>query len=119
MADCKQRLLDELGKDDWTRLDIINSDMGMWIDEAWKIRSTRERWATELYIGFVVDPVWDAPRSPAQAVRRIIAIPTLPGKETTNINEIASIEMPEQFTSQLMPFVYALNFYRRTQCVDV
>jgi len=118
MVNYKQRLLEELLKDDWKRLDVLRTDVSWWADEHWKMQSVREQWATELFISFVIDPVWDAPRRDGQGLKQIVAFASLPGQDRSAATEIASIELDKDFEEKLLPFVYSLNYYRRTVCVD-
>ncbi len=118
MTDYKKRLLDALCRDDWKRLEVLRKEACWWADEHWKMQSVREQWATELYISFVIEPVWDAPRQADQGLKRIVAFASLPGQDPAAAPEIASIDLAGDFDAHLLPFVYSLNYYRRTVCVD-
>lgn len=118
MTSIKSSLLTELVKDDWVQLEVIDKTAPLWADELWKIRSVREQWATEVYINFLIDPIWDAPRAPGEGIRVVSATRNIPGSYDDAMAAIALID-PALLDKQLMPFIYSLNYYRRTQCVDV
>ncbi len=115
----KNKILDKLLGDDWKQIKVIERANTWWADEHWKIQSTREQWATELYLNFIVDPVWDAPRPPNQAIKIVTATAGLPQSEEQAFDAIAKIEMNKPLDKQVMPFIFRLNTYRRTQCIDV
>ncbi len=123
MQHLKQKLLEELEKDDWQQVQVLAAQISGCFDEHWKIQSTREQWATEVYLNFTVDPVWDAPMEVDQGITSITAtsvLPAIDGQQSTQIAEIdvSSLSI-KNMLSKIMPFIYKLNFYRRTQCVDV
>ena len=120
MSVIKQTLLAKLTEDDWSRKTVVTQDIGWWADEHWLIQSTREQWATEVYINFIiVEPVWDAPRMEGDRVAVVTATAKLPGSQSEAFSAIAKIDLQKSIDKQIMPFVYALNYYRRTQCIDV
>ena len=123
MQELKQKLLEELVKDDWQQLHVMGSPSNGCFDEHWKIQSTREQWATEVYINFTIEPVWDAPIEAGEGITKIYATSMMPdasGQKSTDIAviDVSSISV-KNMISKIMPFIYKLNFYRRTQCVDV
>jgi len=123
MQQLKQKLLEELMKDDWQQLNVVSSPIKGCLDEHWKIQSTREEWATEVYVNFSVEPVWDAPVDTDQGITTISATSLLPDSNGQHSTHIAVIDLStisvKNMLSKIMPFIYKLNFYRRTQCVDV
>ncbi len=123
MSELKQALLSELEKDDWQQIEVIARQITGHFDEHWKIQSTREQWATEVYINFTVEPVWDAPVELGQGITSIIATSLLPDPDGAQATQIALIDVSvitvKNMISKIMPFIFKLNFYRRTQCVDV
>ena len=123
MQQFKQKLLEELEKDDWRQLQIVSSQIAGCFDEHWKIQSIREQWATELYLNFSVEPVWDAAVDSNQGITTISATSFLPRSDGTQSTSIAAIDLAsvsvKNMLSKIMPFIYKLNYYRRTQCVDV
>ena len=123
MQELKQKLLEELVKDDWQQLQVVGSPIQGCFDEHWKIQSTREQWATEVYLNFTIEPVWDAPVEEGQGITTISATSLLPdasGQQSTDIAviDVSSVSV-KNMISKIMPFIFKLNFYRRTQCVDV
>jgi len=123
MQQLKQKLLEELVKDDWQKVQVLASQITGCFDEHWKIQSTREQWATEVFLNFTVEPVWDAPMELGQGITSVTATSLLPdpgGKQATQIAviDVSSISL-KNMVPKIMPFVFKLNFYRRTQCVDV
>jgi len=122
MENLKAKLLENLISDDWKQLEVIARSNAWWAAEHWKIQSTRETWATEVYLNFIVEPVWDAPRPIDQAIKLITATAVLPDSEEKAVDSIARIEMNRPLdmqVKQVMPFIFSLNIYRRTQCIDV
>ncbi|VAW81608.1 hypothetical protein MNBD_GAMMA12-693 [hydrothermal vent metagenome] len=123
MSELKQALLNELEKDDWQQVEVIARQITGHFDEHWKIQSTREQWATEVYINFTVEPVWDAPMELGQGITSITATSLLPDPNGQQAAQIALIDVSvisvKNMISKIKPFVFKLNFYRRTQCVDV
>ena len=119
MEQLKQALLDQLISDDWQQIGVIECRNAWWAQEHWKIQSTREQWATEVYVNFIVEPVWDAPRAPDQTLKLITATAVLPQSEQEAVNAIAKIEIGKISIKQMMPFIFSLNTYRRTQCIDI
>lgn len=119
MQNFKNRLLAQLLGDDWKQVKVIEHVKTWWADEHWVIQSTREQWATEVYVNFLIDPVWDAPRNPGQAIKLVTATAFLPQSEEQAVDAIAKISIRQSADSQILPFIFGLNNYRRTQCVDV
>ncbi len=109
----------QLVNDDWIVLPMLENEVGWWADEIWHVQSQREHWATEVYIHFLVNPVWDAPRAKGEGVVRVTATSTQAQNPYEARKCIAEIDLSREYPRQLLPFIYALNFYRRTQCVDV
>jgi len=123
MQHLKQKLLEELEKDDWQQVQVLQGQVSGSFDEHWKIQSTREQWATEVYLNFTVDPVWDAPMEDDQGITSVTATSILPVPDGQQSTQIAVIDVSslsiKNMLSKIMPFIFKLNFYRRTQCVDV
>ena len=115
----KESLRTQLAKDDWTIRPVQEQEVGWWVDEIWHVQSHREHWATEVYIHFLVNPVWDAPRAKGESLGWVTATPTQAQNPQEARKSIAEIDLSREYPRQVLPFIYALNFYRRTQCVDV
>jgi hypothetical protein len=56
MGEYKQQLLRLLIEHGWELEERVDGEE-WWLEEAWKIRSTRQRWGYEIYLVFLVDPM--------------------------------------------------------------
>lgn len=117
-SNLKFSLLTQLIKDDWKQLQITRGLMP-WAHEHWLMQSIREQWATEVYINFLIDPVWDAPQTADQRIRLATATGFLPKSAEQALQSICTVDPLNPMDKQILNFVYALNYYRRTQCVDI
>jgi hypothetical protein len=108
------QLLKALIDEGWELIERNEENMFWWCDEYWTIRSIRENWGLELFILFLVDPQWDAPRKKGQGIWAITATEKFPENRSEASQGIALLCMSKRkFDTKLKEFIASVNEYRR------
>ncbi|MEM9187702.1 MAG: hypothetical protein AAGF12_00900 [Myxococcota bacterium] len=113
MASYRTELLRGLSHHGWERHQIHVAELPWWIDEAWMIRSARERWGFEAVVTFLVDPLWEQPRKKGQGVHRIAATRGQPSDRLEAEAAVGLRMRTGNFHEELSKFLEALDQLRR------
>jgi len=88
-----------------------DSDVEWWADELWQIRSTWRPTDYELYLTFLVDPLYDGNRSKGQAVWALGVARTLP-RDRLSASESLTLQLNPKFERGLKQFIVELGQLR-------
>ena len=112
MQPYKRQLWGHLGDHDWEVVEVIDSD-NRWADEYWRVQSRRNLWGFEIFITFLVNPMWDAPRKKGQGVWEVIATEDIPNDRLGAEQGIAKLDtLKGRFDEKLEAFVASIDSYR-------
>jgi hypothetical protein len=110
-TDFRTLLRGRLDHDGW-EVAAIDDDTDWWVDQHWKIKSTRQANGLTLFLNFMVDPMYEG-ADKSGAVWSITASTCLPSGRTDTKNQIAEMVLQ---TGRLIPnlneFICQLNTYR-------
>ncbi len=116
MATYKDQLLKALSESGWEQLEVNEEGIDWWGDEMWKMRSIREQWGMELYLTFLVDPLWEGPRKKSQGIWAILATSEFPTDWRQPHGKIATLSMAKRkFGPKLNAFIRDIHAYRIAQ----
>ncbi len=107
----KKLLLKKLSSSGW---DLIEQDdnTDWWLDEAWRVKSTRQHWGEEIYILFLVDPQYEGTKKDT-AVWAVMAEKEVPNERPTGNQGIITMDLQKGKVGQkLEGFVQGINEYR-------
>ena len=111
MKHYKQLLLNKLYDAGW-ELATQDTDTDWWLEEIWSIKSVRQNWGYELFILFLVDPLYEG-NNKSQAVWAVTATTELPPDRITAENGVALMDLVKgKFDQKLSKFAELVNQHR-------
>ncbi len=116
MADYKKLVLEALTRSGWELVER-SSESPWWLEEWWKIRSTRQAHGYDLFVLFLVEPGHDGPPAEPPPLRALVeevaVLSTVPAERPGNAEWIASLCMRKgEFSAKLAAFVAILDQHR-------
>ena len=114
MKHYKELLLKKLSDSGWVLTEQDN-DTDWWLEESWKIKSTKESWGKEINILFLVDPQYEGTIK-SQAVWAVMAAKEIPNDRPVDDDEgITQMDLAKgKFDVRLSSFVKSINEFRST-----
>jgi hypothetical protein len=112
--DFRTLLRGRLDDDGW-KVAAIDNDTDWWVDQHWKIRSTRAANGLTLFLNFMVDPLYEG-ADKRSAVWSITASTSLPTGRTDTKSEVATLVLQKgRLIRNLGEFICQLNAYRNSR----
>ena len=113
-TDFRTLLRGRLDDDGW-EVAAIDDDTDWWVDQHWKIRSTRAANGLTLFLNFMVDPLYEG-ADKRSAVWSITASTCLPTGRTDRHSEVATLVLQKgRLIRNLGEFICQLNAYRNSR----
>ncbi len=111
MRTYKKLLLKKLTESGW-ELVTRENECEWWLEESWKIKSIRQNWGFELYILFLVDPMYEG-NDKSQAVWAVGAALKIPLNRPVKSECFLAMDLQKgQYDSKLSEFVTGISEYR-------
>ena len=111
MKHYKELLLNKLTTSGWELIEQ-DTDTDWWLEEIWRIKSTKQNWGEELNILFLVDPQFEG-NNKSQAVWAIMAMKGIPSERPIGDEGIIQMDLVKgKFDQKLETFVQGINEYR-------
>ena len=112
MKPYKEQLLELLSNAGWELVEI-DDFTEWWAEEHWRISSRKHHWGTELWLSFLVDPMYEG-NDKSSAVWAVQAATTKPTSRPVNDgNEVATLVLSKgHYRENTRKFVEEINGYR-------
>lgn len=107
----KELLLKKLTQSGWELSERVD-DTDWWLDECWRIISTRASWGDEIFILFLVDPQYEG-LNKHKAVWAVMATTELPDARPSDDGAIILVDLQKgKYEQKLDEFVSGIDRFR-------
>lgn len=113
MKHYKEHLLSLMVNDGWELEHACDDHFEWFIDEQWVMKSVRHNWGLEVFITFMVDPLFEGPRKKGQGVEQFVATTESPNYVFGQKGLISKCFLRKRnLKEKLNQFVNQLNAFR-------